>query len=1121
VSTSSLNTSASLALVTASFNTGTRNLTFTKGDTTQFSVNIPDVSGSGIPTGTVSSSAQILAYNIFATTGSNSFNGSQNITGSMTSSLDIRVAGVRMGFGNAAGTSSIAIGNNTLLVNTGNNNIAIGERAMDVNTTGNSNIAMGLDALGANTTGGQNIAIGEAAFRDNITGLQNVVIGHNAAYNAGNVSGNTLIGQGAGLSIKNNNNTIVGQSAGVNITSGSENTIMGKGAGANIGSGSQNTFIGAESGADISGSQNTFIGRARGVGNFSNVIALSDGAANIRAIYNSGWVMTGSVDIQNTLTASLAQGFTYVGNASGRTTLVATSSFGTPIPTGTISGSSQITALGFVSSSVTASSLITASFSGNTLTFTKGDASTFGVIIPDISGSTIDTGSFATTGSNSFNGDQTITGSLIISSSANFDLIITGAAKVVNSTGLIELGLLPNSFNVNSTKSTSPAQGYIYGPTGSNAQFNLGVYDDPNFNTDVELSIKADTNGLSFNDWDNVTVFDYIPFLTIAPNLGNNPAPVMTRGLQVTGSTQIQNFTASLQQGYVWVGDSTGKTVTVATSSFGGGGTINTGSFATTGSNNFIGNQTITGSLLVSGSDTIDVNVVGRVSITGPTSGETPRLFISSSDGAITELSRNFNQINTTKVSGVLDAFGQVYANTSSVAGMYVGVYDDPNFNTDVEVAILVTENGSTFNDWDNGTTFNYVPFMTLTPNTGNNPTPRMTRGLNITGNTTITGSLIQSGAVSIQGDTTFKNKNGDTSNVILGSNAMSNITGSIMNSVAIGTGAMRYASGSSQNVAIGANALAVTTGTNNFGLGNEALANNREGNQNMAIGVGALNANISGNINVAIGNDALFYNQAGGQVAIGANALKQSTTGGQNLAIGFAAMQENTIGEQNVAIGAAAGRDNKTGIENVYIGWTAGVNAGNVNLNTIIGARAGSGIKSGENTIIGWNAASNITSGSGNTIIGSRAGEYVSSGNNNIFIGNYTGQNVSGSYNTLIGKITGSGNWNNVIALSDGQGNIEAIYSGSVWSMNAPVNFTTGSNQQAGTAVLNGGNPGTVTVSNSLVTANSIIMVSKQTLAHSNGYVAVSAKSAGSFTITSNHNGDTDTVGWFIINNS
>lgn len=44
--TASLFTSTSLSLTTASFDSGTRNLTFTKGNTTQFSVNIPDASGS-------------------------------------------------------------------------------------------------------------------------------------------------------------------------------------------------------------------------------------------------------------------------------------------------------------------------------------------------------------------------------------------------------------------------------------------------------------------------------------------------------------------------------------------------------------------------------------------------------------------------------------------------------------------------------------------------------------------------------------------------------------------------------------------------------------------------------------------------------------------------------------------------------------------------------------------------------------------------------------------------------------------------------------------------------------------------------------------------------------------
>jgi len=117
----------------------------------------------------------------------------------------------------------------------------------------------------------------------------------------------------------------------------------------------------------------------------------------------------GHLFVSQSFTASLQDGYAWVGNSTGYNTQVTTSSFATPIPTGTISGSQQITGLGFVSSSVTASSLVTASFSGNTLTFTKGDTTTFGIVLPDVSGSTINTGSFAITGSNVFTGDQTLT----------------------------------------------------------------------------------------------------------------------------------------------------------------------------------------------------------------------------------------------------------------------------------------------------------------------------------------------------------------------------------------------------------------------------------------------------------------------------------------------------------------------------------------------------------------------------------------------------------------------------------------------------------------------------------------------------------------------------------------
>ena len=57
----------------------------------------------------------------------------------------------------------------------------------------------------------------------------------------------------------------------------------------------------------------------------------------------------------------------------------------------------------------------------------------------------------------------------------------------------------------------------------------------------------------------------------------------------------------NLQTGYVWVGNTSNQPVAIATSSL--VVSINTGSFATTASNTFIGNQIISGNLLVSGAN--------------------------------------------------------------------------------------------------------------------------------------------------------------------------------------------------------------------------------------------------------------------------------------------------------------------------------------------------------------------------------------------------------------------------------------------------------------------------------------------------------------------------------------
>ena len=83
-------------------------------------------------------------------------------------------------------------------------------------------------------------------------------------------------------------------------------------------------------------------------------------------------------------------------------------------------------------------------------------------------------------------------------------------------------------------------------------------------------------------------------------------------------------------------------------------------------------------------------------------------------------------------------------------------------------------------------------------------------------------------------------------------------------------------------------------------------------------------------------------------------------------------------------------------------------------------------------------------------------------------------------------------------------------------------VMFASGSNKTMGTFVLDGGNPGVATVSNSLVSATSLIFLTKQTNANSgNGTVSVTSKGTGTFNVTSDHNGDADTVAYLIINPS
>ena len=196
--------------------------------------------------------------------GANSFD-IQN-AGLSTNALSISSTTNIVSFLNNVSVNSIIIGS---AAGSGSNNITISS-GMANNTTGTSNTSLGNSALGSNTTGSFNTAIGQGSLQTNSGG-----------------SLNTAIGQGSLLTNLNGvNNTAVGQSA-LTLATGSYNTAIGQGAGSVISTGTNNTLLGYLSGSNITtGSNNTIIGRYAGTSALANNIVLSDGAGNIKYIWD-------------------------------------------------------------------------------------------------------------------------------------------------------------------------------------------------------------------------------------------------------------------------------------------------------------------------------------------------------------------------------------------------------------------------------------------------------------------------------------------------------------------------------------------------------------------------------------------------------------------------------------------------------------------------------------------------------------------------------------------------------------------------------------------------------------------------------------------------------------------
>ena len=156
--------------------------------------------------------------------------------------------GVAVGLGANSVATNIALGDTALDSNTtGSNNVAVGYNAMTANTDGFQNTAVGSEALDANTSGDYSTALGYQALTAATTADYNVAAGYRALNATTTGGSNTAVGADALLLATGTGNTAVGRQAGDSITTGSNNLVLGNGADASAATVSNEITLGNSS----------------------------------------------------------------------------------------------------------------------------------------------------------------------------------------------------------------------------------------------------------------------------------------------------------------------------------------------------------------------------------------------------------------------------------------------------------------------------------------------------------------------------------------------------------------------------------------------------------------------------------------------------------------------------------------------------------------------------------------------------------------------------------------------------------------------------------------------------------------------------------------------------------
>ena len=192
------------------------------------------------------------------------------------------------------GSNNTIVGRQAGKVSTGSDNVFIGYQCADLATTLSNSVLIGAYAGAATTAGSNNmVGVGYAALNNLTSGVRNTALGNYAG--AGNQTGgdNTSVGDSAGRQATGSNGTYIGSRAGTAVTTGAGNTFVGASSGDVVTTGANNTFVGLNSGGLVTtGGNNTLIGQYQGTTTLQGVVALSDGAGNIRAFLNANGALS-------------------------------------------------------------------------------------------------------------------------------------------------------------------------------------------------------------------------------------------------------------------------------------------------------------------------------------------------------------------------------------------------------------------------------------------------------------------------------------------------------------------------------------------------------------------------------------------------------------------------------------------------------------------------------------------------------------------------------------------------------------------------------------------------------------------------------------------------------------